>query len=272
MFWLLLAGGALVALIVAEKKTTASQPDVLPDLLPSTGQGGSGTSAGTQELQTGITAAATAGGDLATGNIGGAVAAGVSGLITSLTQHSARLAAAKAENSAIPPAVQAFDADLKAIAGAYSAGQLTPAQAASALAALDQNIYGNLHGLVGKPGTAWNVPAQTMTSDVGATCNTSCTVSCCVYNNDLHSPLVAAYEFLLYYAGQGLNVDQVNANARPWLNSNYGGNLLGNGFILGVPAIEPPDDPAYGNFSRPAYSVQFAQSNSLPLTTLASVI
>jgi hypothetical protein len=268
--WLLFIAGA--SILVLAYTATKQHALTLPVTLPVDGPGGSGETATQQETQSGIQTASTVATDAASGNIPGAVAAGVSGLITQLTQHSARLADAKAENVAMQPAVEAFDADLQAIAAAYVQGQITAAQAAQAIATLDANLYANLHSLVGKPGTAWNVPQQTMDQDLGATCNTACTVSCCVYNNDLHSPLVAAYQYLLYYNGMGLNVNNVNSNARPYLNSNWGGQLYADGFVLGVPEIYPPDDPAYGDFSRPKYSVNFVPTSAGSSSALASFI
>jgi hypothetical protein len=269
MLWFLGIGVAVVLLALAEKKKSGL---ALPDILPSTGPGGVGETALQQEASSGAQTAAGVAGSLATGNIAGAATAAVSGLLNQLTQHSQRLGDAKAENTAIQPAAQAFDADLQTIGAAYTSGEISVSGAAAALAALDANLYSYLHGLVGKPGTAWNIPQQTMDQDQGATCNNACTVACCVYNNDFHSPLVAAYQYLLYYNGQGGNVTQVNPNARPWLNSSYGGNLVAGGFILGVPEIYPPDDPAYGSFKRPAYSVTFVPQKSLPLTALGAVI
>jgi hypothetical protein len=269
MPWLILFIGVIGVLAVVErKKTAAAAVPALPVTLPATGAGGAGETASQQEAagaESTVSSIATA---AASGNVAGVATAAISSVLTQLTQHSARLAAAKAENTAIPPVVAAFDADLAAIGAAFSQGQITATQAAQAIQELDQNIYQNLHGLVGKPGTAWQAPAPvSMTQDPGAPCNTSCTVSCCVYLNDLHSPLVAAYMYLL--SG---NLSAVTANAQPWLTSQYGGSISAQGFVLGVPKVYPPDDPAYGTFTRPAYSVSFVRTSALPTSTLASII
>jgi hypothetical protein len=260
--WLVLFGvGALAVVAIAEMKRT-SKVNVLPDVLSVSSSGSGGETAAQQEEMSGAQTGIAIGTSLATGNVAGAAAAAVSGLLTQLTQHSARLSAAKAENVAMQPAVAAFDADLQAIAAAYSSGQITAAQAAGALQTLDQNIYANLHGLVGKPGTAWGNPPFSMTQRATASqteCNTACTFSCCVYSDDLHTPLSVAYEILLGLA---------TANSLPPV-----GQATPGGFIINVPEVYPPSNPAYGNFTRPAYSVSFVQSTqSLPLTTLGALI
>ena len=192
------------------------------------------------------------------GPIGAGVGAGVAAIkvgIAELTQHSARLAGAKAENTAIPPAVAAFDADMQAISTAYNAGEINAQTAIQALTALDNNLYQNLSALVGKPGTAWGAPHRSMTDGAGATCNKSCTAACCLYSNNIHPPIVVAI--------QALN------GGTPTIFYQK----AGNGFILTVNEVYPPDDSAYGTFTRPSYTLEFAQTatSSVQANILATV-
>jgi len=258
MAWILLAAGAVFVLLIVEAHKTGGI--ALPVMLRSTGPGGSGETALQQESQGAEETGAAVAGDVATGNFGGAAAAAVGGLISQITQHSARLAAAKAENSAIPPAVQAFDADLQAIAAAYAQGKATPIQVVLAVTQLAYNVYGNLHGLVGKPGTAWpaNAPAPTPTSlaglGPGIPCNTKCTAACCLFYNDLAPPLVV--------------VSQAMQGVTPGIDFQ----AVAGGFVVTVPKVYPPDDPAYGSFTRPSYQLAFVRQQSSPASLLASII
>ena len=106
----------------------------------------------------------------------GAIAAGTASLVSSLLQHSARLKGAKNENEAAASAVTAFDDDIAAINQAYNNGDCDAPTAVQALNALSQNIYTYLYSLVGAAGTKWTA---------NQTCNKSCTVSCCLYYDDL---------------------------------------------------------------------------------------
>jgi hypothetical protein len=260
--WLgvLFGAGIMVIAYIATQKHALSLPVALSSN-PTVG-GTSGVSAGQQEAASAESAGVTIATDAATGNLIGAGTAGLSALLAQLTQHSERLQDAKAENVAMQPAVAAYDADLAAIAEAYSAGQITATQAASVIATLDANIYANLHSLVGKPGTAWSNPPFNMLTQASGSqvdCNTKCTVSCCVYSDDLHSPLTAAYATL---TGQQLQVGSISAFVQ----------VTDGGFILNVPEIYPPDNSAYGDYSRPAYSLSFVQASSTSLHAIASVI
>jgi hypothetical protein len=269
MLWIALLGGAgLLLLVVEHYKTSAMAGIALPAILPSTGAGGIGETAAQQEAQSGeqegiAIAAGAAQGAAVGGPAGAAVGAGVAavnGLLQQLTQHSARLAAAKAENTAIPPAVQAFDADLAAIAQAYSSGKATPAQVSQAILALNFNMYSNLHGLVGKPGTAWlasgvvPTPNSLQGEGPGVICNTACTAACCLFYDDLAPPLVTIW--------------QVMNGIKP---GNYYAPIQG-GFVITVPKVYPPDDPAYGSFTRPLYQLTFLQPATTPVSLLGSVI
>jgi hypothetical protein len=248
---------AVVALLTKKQTAAAAIPLVT---LPSTGStSNAGETALQQESQAGITTATSVATSLATGNVAGAASAAISGLLTQLTQHSQRLSDAKSENAAIPAAVQAFDADMASIAAAYSSGKASAVQVMQAVLALDNNVYNYLHGLVGKPGTAWPAtqPAPTSSAPppgVGITCNTKCTASCCLFYNDLNPAIVTVFNSLQGQPGG------------PWYTAEA------NGFILKVPEVYPPDDSAYGTFSRPSYTLVFTAPSSTPASLLASVI
>jgi hypothetical protein len=130
-----------------------------------------------------------------TGGPVGAVVAGVSSLIGSLAQHSARLAGAKSENQALVQVIPAFDADLTQIIQAYNSGQISASQAVAALGVVDAAIKKYLMSQVGKPGTAWNE-----TVGISGKCNSSCTAGCCIYYGDLGPPLSLA---MLALGGSG---------------------------------------------------------------------
>ena len=104
-------------------------------------------------------------------------------LVSSLLQHSARLKGATTENEAVASAVPAFDSDIKAINQAFNNGAVDETAAISALNGLAQNLYMYLHSLVGAAGTAWTA---------NSLCNKSCTVSCCLYYNDIMPSINAA--------------------------------------------------------------------------------
>jgi len=259
--WIILGIGALFIVAIASAKKSSV---AVPIVLPQSGSSAAGETALQQESSglesTGVSVAAS----VATGNLPGAAVAAVSGIVSQLTQHSQRLADAKAENTAIPPAVQAFDADLAAIAQAYASGKATPAAVVAAVAELDSNLYGNLRGLVGKPGTAWAPGPLPMTNGTGQPCNTSCTAACCLYYNDLHPPLVVLFQIFSAIAG-GQSFAQIQEPGTYY-------EAVTGGFILKVPEVYPPDDPAYGTFSRPAYQLSFVQQPATPASLLASVI
>lgn len=265
--WLLLIAGLGVAVIaLAQHKMTAAA--TLPvTLSPLSGGGGPGESALAQEVSSGVATASAVGTDIASGNIAGAASSAISGLLSQITQHSERLSDAKNENSAVPAAVEAFDADLANIAAAYSAGKLSASQAAQALEALDANVYAYLHSLVGKPGTAW--PAQynnlSMTDNPavpgpGVACNSGCTVSCCVYLNDLHPPLAGAFVTLL-----GGNVAAELPNSTIFIKPVQGG------FDLYVGEVYPPPSQ-YGAYTRAAYWVSFLAPKTTPVSLAASIL
>jgi hypothetical protein len=256
-------GVVALFLIVAEaaKKHAAAESAPIPIVtLPSTGTGGAGESASQQEEGGAIQSVTAIGTNLATGNIAGAATAAVTGLLTQLTQHSERLSDAKAESSAGPAAVQAFDADMAAIATAYSSGKATPQQVIQAITALNTNIYAYLHGLVGKPGTAWPASqpaggaAALANGGVGITCNSKCTYGCCLFYDDMNPMMVT--------------VVQAMSGGTP--NMYY--QAVPNGFILSVSKVYPPDNSAYGTFTRAAYTLSFVAPAKTPASLLASVI
>jgi hypothetical protein len=120
--------------------------------------------------------------------------------------HTARLHDAQNENDAAEQALVAFDADLQQIADAYNNGQLSQADALSALSAVDQQTYQFLRAQVGKVGTAWR--------DDYPHCDKSCTVGCCIYNQDLHPSILNAVA--AFQKGSG------SFNVRKVYGSKYG--------------------------------------------------
>jgi hypothetical protein len=259
-----LGGIAVFALLALEAKKTQAAASIGLVSLPATGSTtSSGITATQQEEQSGIQEATGIGTNLATGNVVGAGVAAVSGLLTQLTQHSERLSDAKAENTAIPAAVEAFDADMAAINQAFNSGKATPAQVMAAMVAMQANIYNYLHGLVGKPGTAWSVPSGLSVSvpngsqpigGPGITCNKSCTASCCLFWDDLSPPIVVVWQ-----AMQGIT---------PGIDYQR----TSNGFVLTVPEVYPPDDSAYGTYSRPLYTLTWEAPTTTPTSLVASII
>jgi len=217
--------------------------------------------------------------------VGGAISA-VEGVI--LGAHLARLKGAIAENQVIPQCVQAFDADLTDLVNAYNQGEATAAQCVAALEAMDLQLYTEMRGFIGAAGTAWQTsPANAgyvttqqlialgpINPAYGAPCDKTCTVSCCVYFNDLRP---AIYGRNVVGAG--------NTSTAPYAANQ---NPPGSGIIMGaiaavtmadagkgpqtvkVVAVAPPDDPAYGNYSRAAYNVTFVKPSAV--TTVANLI
>jgi len=215
----------------------------------------------------GISAAETVAQDAASGNIAGAVTAGVSAIITQITQHSARLQGAKTENTAADLVVPAFDADIQAINSAYRGGEITQAQAEQALVQVLQYCYNSLYALVGKPGTAWSGSAGAASAGQ-VPCNKACTVSCCIYWNDLYCAIYGCSQFGASGALQAIKGQGSRQPAAP------PGTPLGS---LGpyqsyVPEVYPPDDSAYGNFSRPAYNLIWTPPSSVPASVAQHVI
>lgn len=198
-----------------------------------------------------------------------------------LGQHTARLNDAIAENKVIPSVVQAFDADLQVIVQGYNSGEATAAQCIAALILMDQQIYAAMrNNAQAKPGIAWNTnPAYSPSTDAlvgstainpsyGAPCDKTCTVSCCVYYNDLRPAIYgrnvigpgnpsskAPYAQYQNPPGSGLIMGAIQA-------------LRNGSGLVHVIAIAPPDDPAYGNYTRAAYDVTFVKPSAVP-TSLA---
>jgi hypothetical protein len=188
--------------------------------------------------------------DAATGNIAGAAAAAVSGIITQITQHSARLQGATAENTAADEVVPAFDADLQATNAAYLAGEITLAQAQTALNTILQNCYNSLYALVGKPGTAWSGSASAASAG-NVPCTKACTVSCCIYWNDLYCAINGCKQFANGTVGaQQALLGQGTGSGGPY--ESY------------VPEVYPPDDSAYGTFTRASYTLLWTPPASTP--------
>jgi hypothetical protein len=116
-----------------------------------------------------------------------AASLGVAALSIGLNQlaaHSARLQGATSENEAVDAAIPAYDADIAAIASAYNGGSAPASECNQALNMVAQNCYSYFKGLVGKPGTSW-IDTGSNPNQPTKTCNKSCTVSCCVFYDDI---------------------------------------------------------------------------------------
>lgn len=139
-----------------------------------TGAASIGTSVATQSAQSaGMSVASVA-----------AIGAGIGvvvGIATSLlAAHKARLQGATNENQAADKYVPVFDSFVQSIANAYNSKQASASDCATALQQFDQYLYTQMQALAHGPGTSWN-------DSVGKAgkCNKSCTVSCCLYWQDL---------------------------------------------------------------------------------------
>lgn len=172
-----------------------------------------------------------------------------------LTQHTARLGAAKAENTAADECVPAYDADMQAIASAYRNGQCTYAVATQALEAVNINCYAYLSALVGKPGTAWN--GSTLLASQGKVpCSKDCTVSCCFYFNDLYCGIYGCAQYSAGKSGTGaIQALAGTSSAGQSPTSPYGPV---SGHTAFIPKVYPPTDSAYGTFERDAYTLDFS--------------
>lgn len=190
------------------------------------------------------------------GPVGAAVGAATAAVkvgISDLTQHTARLKDAKGENQALDALIPAFDADIAAIAQAFSSGAASAQLCITALFTVDGNIFTNLWSLSQQKlaGIAWGGPT---TSSLGsgnnpsyhADCNSSCTAGCCVYLNDLRPAI---------FGRSGLTT-----TSYPQQQTN--GVILGlieiiqsGGGVLKVIPISPPPNKAYGSFARAAYTI-----------------
>ncbi len=123
-----------------------------------------------------------------------------------LAQHTARLHGAQDENQAVAQTVPAWDADLAEIVSAYDSGEADQAHALDALNTVDQQIYGYLRSLVGKPGTSW-IPG-------GTSCGKKCTVGCCIYYSFLRPDIIVLEK--IFQQGNG------TWNASPIPSNKYG--------------------------------------------------
>jgi len=169
-----------------------------------------------------------------TGGPVGAVVAGVSSLIGSFAQHSARLAGAKTENQALVQVIPAFDADLQQIVQAYNNGQVSASQAVAALQKVDASIKAYLMAQVGKPGTAWSESVG-----ISGKCNSSCTAGCCIYYGDLGPPLSLA---MLALGGSGTH----------WGANDPRIQVGASGVTIQVPQVYASK---YGGSNRSGYSI-----------------
>ena len=171
----------------------------------------------------------------------GAATAAIKVGITDLTQHTARLQDAKNENAALDALIPAYDADMASVQAAFNSGAADAATCVSALTQVDSYIYQYLRQQVGKPGTAWGGPTTTalgskLNPSYSAPCNSGCTAGCCVYLNNLRPPIFG-------HASQ-ISMGSIQA-------------VQQGGGTVTFPEVYPPDDTAYGNFSRAAYTLSF---------------
>lgn len=172
-----------------------------------------------------------------------------------LAAHTARLKGAIAENQLIPTTVQAFDADLQAIAAAWNAGTITRQQALDYISAMNSNIYSYMKGNATGPGRAWmdQTGKGLASTQPGASwpnlplpCGKSCTAECCVYYSALNPVLGMFYQW-------------INGGV-PGINRNWGfySAISGTSLTMNVLEVYPPTGQyaqAYGNFSRPQYQI-----------------
>jgi hypothetical protein len=209
-------------------------------------------------------AGVTIGSGCATGGpVGCGVAAAVVAVklgITELTQHTARLGNAIAENTAMDECIPAFDADIKLCSSAYKNGQASKATISAAFQIIYNNCYAYLSSLVGKPGTAWN-GTLALAQQGKVACNDDCTASCCIFWNDIYCSFYGCPQ---YSPGGGLfaalngtskngNAPGVNVVGSATLNHSTGPV---SGYSAYIPEIYPP--PAkYGSFTRAAYVLDF---------------
>jgi len=217
--------------------------------------------------------AATAQGAAAGGPIGAGVAGAVAAIkvgISELTQHTARLKNATAENTAMDAVIAPFDADIAAIVTAHNNGSASAATCIQACLIVDQNIFQYLYSLAqtGKPGVAWSGPTTTSIGTANrpvysADCNKQCTASCCVYLNDLRPSIFGR-------AGLG------NAY-QPYQTNGVIIGLIeliqkGNGTLKAIP-VAPPSNPKYGTYTRAAYTLQIKAPpvQALIATTVAEM-
>ena len=196
-------------------------------------------------------AAGAAGGPI--GSAVGAATAAVKVGLADLIQHTARLKDATGENQALDAVIPAFDADLKAVAAAFSNGSASAALCIQALQQIDINIFTNLYALTQKklPGIAWGGPTtqtigQSLNPTYTAACNKNCTASCCVYLNDLRPAI--------YGRSVPTNAFPAQQISPGIVGGMIGAIQHGGGTVKVVPVAAPPNS-AYGNFSRATYNI-----------------
>jgi hypothetical protein len=167
-----------------------------------------------------------------------------------LAQHTARLKGAIAENQLIPSSVQAFDADIKGIVGAFNAGQATASQCAAACYQVWNALHDYMRQNATGPGRAWREidGGISSLSPSSPPCDKACTAECCVFWSNFHPLLANLYSF--FSTGKPLLVGG---------GSRYTGWPSTNGatgpYTLNVLVVSPPNNPAYGNYSRAAYTL-----------------
>jgi hypothetical protein len=167
-----------------------------------------------------------------------------------LGQHTARLKGAISENQLIPASVNAFDADIKEIVAAYNSGSASAAQCAGAIYQMWNSLHDYMRQNATGPGRAW----REVESGIGSIqpnsppCDKTCTAECCVFWSNFHPLLANLYAF--FTTGKPLLVGG-GARYTGWPPTN---SATGP-FTLNVLVVSPPNDPAYGNYSRAAYTL-----------------
>jgi len=167
---------------------------------------------------------------------------------SAFAQHTARLKGATNENQALDQIIPAFDADLKEIVEAFNGGEATEAECVEALQEVDNNVLKYALSLVGPPGTAWNAPknlGSQVNASYSATCDKGCTVSCCVYLNDLRPAIYGRF------VGSGAFQEFTN---QPQIVGGLIEAIQNGSGTVKVITVAKPVNTAYGNYQRAGYS------------------
>jgi hypothetical protein len=196
----------------------------------------------------------------------GAAAGAIVGIIGALwSAHNARAKGAKTENQFLNSAVTAFDGSLQAIFQQANAGQITPAEAISALQSILPAFWASVAQVQNLPGTAdasnhgancgSYVPGQTTpcTPTGAPACNKSCTASCCVGCHDFFPTIQYAIYIFQQPKGGSFNVCTVYGDS-------YGLNTRGQYSLTYTP-------PPAGSASAAAVST--ASALGIPVWALA---
>jgi len=167
-----------------------------------------------------------------------------------LAQHTARLKGAISENQLIPTVVNAYDSDLREIVSAFNSGSATRSQCAAAIYQMWNSIHSYMKSNATGPGRAWRDFGGIDQIPHGFACDKSCTAECCVFWIDMHPAMANLYSF--WSTGKPLEVSNNNYTGWPPTNN---GKTLSDGIDIKIITVQPPNNPAYGNFSRSGYTL-----------------